>query len=245
MSLLLVFLVLPLVSADIIMPGTKSISHCAKITNMDNYPDYVFFYHNVGPMADKITEIIVQDQCLEIGYKFNSLNIYAIEEDKYSSFSIVPEKSFAELWDTLSEIEKGEMKIKHENIFEHNYDIDLLLGENPYDDCDKPQGYQSTCRQVEEIKQNLATEIHLNYNAELKLIYEGIRPENYAHVSDSYVGIEDNYEIGTNELGDLILTQNREYIYGPESVFGIVNYIIPIICLIIIIFIFIKRRNKK
>jgi len=68
-------LLLPqIVSADIILPGEKSVSYCFQIENIFEYPDYAF-YLELPLSVD--SERITQGECKTF-YKFERPRIYAI-----------------------------------------------------------------------------------------------------------------------------------------------------------------------
>ncbi len=70
-----------IVSADLIMPGTKDVSYCAKIDNIDDFPDYTILAYNdqkVGG-SENIFMKLKQDKCIYFGYKFNMVKLYAVK----------------------------------------------------------------------------------------------------------------------------------------------------------------------
>lgn len=82
----------PLVSADIIMPGTKIIGGCHKISNIEDYSDYYFIlYGEIMTLSQ-----IEQDECFSF-YKFEHPIIYAIKKtdieiNKLNNFSEYSDK---------------------------------------------------------------------------------------------------------------------------------------------------------
>ena len=74
-----------MVSADLIVPGTKSISYCFKISNVDEYPDYTFIVYFRNPVGGY--EIIEQDECISF-YKFSNPKIYAIKTSDFNEKDI-------------------------------------------------------------------------------------------------------------------------------------------------------------
>jgi hypothetical protein len=70
----MLFLFVNTVSADIIIPGTKSINWCYEVSNINDYPEYVFFYFEEA-LADY--DIIKQGDCFNF-YKLGIPHLYAI-----------------------------------------------------------------------------------------------------------------------------------------------------------------------
>ena len=83
MIIMLALLVMPVVYADILMPGTKGVGYCFEISNMGDYPDYVFVTSGnlVGGM-----QRITPGKCVSF-YKFNVQEIYAFEKNEFERFS--------------------------------------------------------------------------------------------------------------------------------------------------------------
>lgn len=73
------------VHADLIVPGTKSIISCYKVSNVGDYPDYVFLMYPVGVGAGYQT--ITSDSCLAF-YKLVSPSIYAVKKTDFSESDI-------------------------------------------------------------------------------------------------------------------------------------------------------------
>ena len=87
-GIITLMLILPVVNADMIMPGTKSIPYCARITNLADYPDYTFLLYYESPMGNSFN-LIRDDGCLGLGYKFSTNSVYAIEKSKFDSSKII------------------------------------------------------------------------------------------------------------------------------------------------------------
>lgn len=73
------------VSADIIEPGKKLIPVQYKLTNIDDYPNYVFLLYIFAPMIG-YSEIKSEKEIN--GYKFSSASIYAIRASDYRKMEI-------------------------------------------------------------------------------------------------------------------------------------------------------------
>lgn len=78
--LVLLFVFPQTVSADVIEPGTKSVSWCYEISNVNDYPDYVFVYNE-----ERVTGhgIIHQGDCFSF-YKIGLTSIYAIKKTEFN-----------------------------------------------------------------------------------------------------------------------------------------------------------------
>ena len=75
-------LILPLVSADIITPGFHSIDIENRITNLQDYPNYVFV--SAGSISTMCPiKVISQEGLIEPYYKLCSISVYAIEKEKF------------------------------------------------------------------------------------------------------------------------------------------------------------------
>ena len=68
-----------------IQPGTKLIPVQYTLTNIDEYPDYVFLMYTFAPMI-RFSEIKPGEAVG--GYKYSSANIYAIPASEYSKITI-------------------------------------------------------------------------------------------------------------------------------------------------------------
>ena len=64
-------------SADLIIPGTKSVNWCYEISNINDYPDYVFVFKGVTDYG-----IINQRDCFNF-YKNGLASIYAIQKTEF------------------------------------------------------------------------------------------------------------------------------------------------------------------
>ena len=87
--LLIVLMIFPAVSADLINPSYPAIEINNKITNMGDYPDYVFVSAidldgNFGPGYGMCPVKLIQENGLVSSsyYKFCSISVYAIEKTK-------------------------------------------------------------------------------------------------------------------------------------------------------------------
>ena len=71
------------VSADVIPPDSRSVERCAKIVNLEEFPDIILVGTYSGPgNRPPETYQIKPDECLTKGYKFNTLDIYWNTPDK-------------------------------------------------------------------------------------------------------------------------------------------------------------------
>ncbi|MCK5019206.1 MAG: hypothetical protein KAS32_19255 [Candidatus Peribacteraceae bacterium] len=67
-------------SADLLVEGYKSVGYCFEISNIDDYPDYIFL---LVPTIMGGNQIIVDDQCMHF-YKHASPKIYAVEKTTFN-----------------------------------------------------------------------------------------------------------------------------------------------------------------
>lgn len=79
----LILLSVPSVLADVIIPGTKTIDYCQKISNINDYPDYTFLAYPTAMGAGSI-RIISQDTCI-VFYKLNQPAIYAVKTSNFNA----------------------------------------------------------------------------------------------------------------------------------------------------------------
>ncbi|MFZ2205303.1 MAG: hypothetical protein WAV23_01815 [Minisyncoccia bacterium] len=68
--------------------GSHVPSLCAKVVNLNSFPDIVLIGFITGPMIDKEAYQIKNNECFEKGYKFNSFNIYSTTKDKFNSIDL-------------------------------------------------------------------------------------------------------------------------------------------------------------
>jgi len=71
------------VSADVIPPWSHSFNRCAKVVNLNEFPNIILIGYYIGPMVDEYeTFQIENNKCLWAGYKFNTLSIYWNTKEK-------------------------------------------------------------------------------------------------------------------------------------------------------------------
>ena len=79
LALMMLALIDPaIVYADMVVPGTKSVSWCYEISNMDQYPDYVFFTYVDWPMAG--IKVIKTEKCFYF-YKLSKAILCAAKRE--------------------------------------------------------------------------------------------------------------------------------------------------------------------
>jgi len=77
------------VSADVIPGNSHSLSRCDKFVNLNEFSDIVLIGYYTGPMVDTYEAYQIENNdCLEKGYKFNSLNIYWATKEKFDALDI-------------------------------------------------------------------------------------------------------------------------------------------------------------
>lgn len=80
-AFVLVFSVFPqAVQADLIIPGTKSVNWCYEISNINDYPDYVFVFNEERVTGHKVVN---QGDCFGF-YKIGLTSIYAIKKTGFN-----------------------------------------------------------------------------------------------------------------------------------------------------------------
>jgi hypothetical protein len=78
-----------LVSADVIPDNSHPLSRCVKFVNLNEFSDIVLIGFYTGPMVDTYEAYQITDnECLEKGYKFNSLNIYWTTKEKFNTLNL-------------------------------------------------------------------------------------------------------------------------------------------------------------
>lgn len=89
--LLIAMMILPLVSADVIIPGYHQMGITNKITNIHDFPDYVFL--SVGSLGEIQTSMcpvkIVENGNIDSYYKFCSVSVYAIKKSDFNEQEIM------------------------------------------------------------------------------------------------------------------------------------------------------------
>ena len=83
----LVLLISPLVNADIIDPANPPISVTNIITNINQFPDYVFVqYGNIGGMPGGMChpQVTSEDGKIPGGYKFCIFSVYAVKKSDFN-----------------------------------------------------------------------------------------------------------------------------------------------------------------
>lgn len=91
LSGLLMLIILPMISADLIQPGYRPIEIQNKITNINDFPDYVFVSagslggnpEGFGTDMCPVMKVPVEGTILSY-YKFCTVSVYAIGKDKYN-----------------------------------------------------------------------------------------------------------------------------------------------------------------
>ena len=112
--LIAIFVLLPQAGqADVIMEGQHGVASCHKFINLNDFPDYEFYY---GPtyVSAKTLESIEADQCLKY-YKLVSPKIYAIKKNDVAKAEAELEK-LGEL--TLADIINNKYMIKSDLVLE-------------------------------------------------------------------------------------------------------------------------------
>lgn len=91
LELTILFSLMQFVSGDVILPDQKPVSWCYEISNIGQYPNYVFLYHEKRVGGH---EIIKEGDCFSF-YKNGKAKLYAIEKNKFNK-SELDKKFFLE-----------------------------------------------------------------------------------------------------------------------------------------------------
>jgi hypothetical protein len=118
---LILLLVLPIVSADLIVPGFIGVEYCAKITNINDFPDYYFIHRNYGPMGMGF-RILKENECISTGYKFSQNGLYAIKKSDFNEQNLTDWK--------IPTHENVEYEIYNEQYFSNLSEKIIPLDEN-------------------------------------------------------------------------------------------------------------------
>ena len=155
--LLFVFLisVFQFVKADLIMPGSKPIDYCVRITNVNEFPEYVFLAHLTLSGISRVTpnnqgyQILEENECIDIGYKLNVAELYFVKVKDFNESAIGINR-----WFDLTEQEKNEVRNRLGFLFNNE---STLFGNDSY---------------PREGKQMLANYIYFNYDQDIMKISE-------------------------------------------------------------------------
>lgn len=133
----LCLIVLPIVSADIIMPGYRGISINNYIENINNFPDYVFV--SGGEIGIGMCPLQVIDSTGKIGsyYKFCGVFVYVIPKSKFNETKIEDinskeEEISTEEVKTYLESMGGKEVITGINTYKQVSDVSPIKEENNY-----------------------------------------------------------------------------------------------------------------
>ena len=70
--------------ADVPVPDTKGVDYCFKVTNVNDFPDYILLKTEwLGDLRD--LQVIEQDNCYNTGYKFNQVLVYAVNNEDWDA----------------------------------------------------------------------------------------------------------------------------------------------------------------
>ena len=111
---ILFLFILPVISADIIMPGYHGVDIINYITNINDFPEYAFISSgSLGPGMCPI-KIINEAGKIEDYYKFCDVSVYAVKKDKLNISKITKINSddsmeISDVLEYLSSIEAKEV----------------------------------------------------------------------------------------------------------------------------------------
>jgi hypothetical protein len=118
--LLVSLLVLPLVSADILMPG-KFMSYSSKITNINDFPEYTFFTIGIYPSSGGIdsmcpVQLIGGAGYIPPYYKFCTLSVYATKKADFNESYLNPEMNINQTSELAGYLSSSKVKEVIKNI---------------------------------------------------------------------------------------------------------------------------------
>jgi hypothetical protein len=83
--IIVLILIIPILSADMITPGTHPITITNKITNINDFPDYIFLSSCKLGIGVNEFKLIKEDGKIEDYYKFCRVSVYALPKSKFES----------------------------------------------------------------------------------------------------------------------------------------------------------------
>lgn len=83
-ALMMSMLVLPMINADLIMPGYKVIPEKAYIKNINDFPDYIFISRGMGIPSMCGFSLVKEDGTIPGVYNFCTIDVYAIERSVFN-----------------------------------------------------------------------------------------------------------------------------------------------------------------
>jgi hypothetical protein len=155
--LLLCLVALPIINADVIMPGYGGIDVNNYITNIDNFPNYVFI--SAGEIGIGMCPIQVIENTGRIGsyYKFCGVFVYAIpkenlNETKIEEMNLQENMGDEEIRDYFNSI-GGKEVIKNIDTYEEVHKTSPIEGKNYYYEISLNQ-VKTTPDRIEILKNN-------------------------------------------------------------------------------------------
>jgi hypothetical protein len=189
-----VLLCLSSASADVILPGEHAVKYSFEITNINSYPDYVFFYFIMGPGDDSFFKVERISEVNEPSfYKFSTAKAYMIKSNLFND-NIIP--------NTAGIIDLN---------FSFNSQVSYVGDENPL----------IKVRDVFEIVQTIDS-----FKLEpKKVIYY--------------------YNDGTSEEKIIQNGKKSEPSRNLTLAYVMIYFLIPIIALLALVYLLIRRKNEK
>jgi hypothetical protein len=74
--------------ADVLPEGQKVVPVCAQLTGISELPKITIYARETGPMLEtpKVWKP-VEGECVDVGYKFNSIDLYAVDSERAKTFT--------------------------------------------------------------------------------------------------------------------------------------------------------------
>ncbi|MDO8517324.1 MAG: hypothetical protein Q7S33_04315 [Nanoarchaeota archaeon] len=198
-----ILIAIPLVNADVIMPGTHAVTINNQITNINDFPDYAFVsICKLGSYSQ--VKIVGSDGKIESYYKFCDVSVYAIPKSKFKG---------------VEDMEYNFNKIVNESIYISGGDE---IREN-----------------FNDTYYNEKTQEYFN-SLSAKKVISGISSQKTLSDSDPTKEITEYYTIELNKN----INQPNLITSIKQNYFIYLYVLVPVISLIIIIYIILKRKNK-
>ena len=88
-TLVLIFLIPSISSADVPPENSHPLDRCVKIVNLNEFPNIILIGYSTGPTIDTYEAYQIENnKCLDKGYKFNKFSIYWATKEKFNSIDL-------------------------------------------------------------------------------------------------------------------------------------------------------------
>jgi len=181
MIMVLLLLVMPAVNADVLVPGTKGVDYCFRISNMEDYPDYEFIIFG-APVTG--VRRIVPGECVSF-YKLSHLKLYALEKQEFERFSeLISYKEHNESWrghaDYNYSIARQYFEQEHDGLYDSGLELSSYgaVAENdPLDSVEDILTIKSLAGNKFEIEKTEVVYTYTDGKTEVKPYINNVTPE--------------------------------------------------------------------